>query len=76
MRRDLALGCSRVALLALLAVPAGYLLAAVNNVGAELGIGSFSNWLTHRPETAAGSAIYGAVIGFLWHMIRKLENSN
>jgi hypothetical protein len=64
----------RAAFAALVAVPVGYLLFAVNNSGGE-GSYSFYNWLLHMPASAFGWAVYGAVLGCLWHAIsRQISN--
>lgn len=64
----------RAAFAALVAVPVGYMLFAINSINGD---GSYSlyHWLLREPESAVGRVAFGAVLGCLWHAISRL-NSN
>ena len=65
----------RLAFGALASLPVGYLLFAVNSLNGAGGSYSMSNWLLRESGSALAWAAFGAVMGYLWHAISRL-NSN
>ena len=74
MLRHRALCLCRMAFAALACVPLGYFLFAVNNIGAD-GSYSFYYWLIRRPSSPLGWALFGGLMGFLWHAISRLSSN-
>jgi hypothetical protein len=72
MLRLSALCFCRVVFAALAFIPLGYLLFAVNNVGEETSF-SFYYWIIRRPIGPLGWALFGALMGLLWHAISRLN---
>ena len=67
------LGICRATFGGLACVPLGYLLMAVNNLNGDSGSYSLLNWILRVPSGPLGWALFGIVMGLLWHAISSLK---